>query len=200
LKTLIFTISLFFTTNVYGSDVIKEIRKIYYGNNEFIQKHSIQPICYLILHQGESAEPKSCSKLSKNYSGLVLEFRAYIYQKRILKIVEITYYSAGDQENTLEYYFYPSLNTAFVFEQHLTFNGIHEENGKDVSGLYNIERRFYFDKNGEKIRDIKKIFLLKSNEAIEIKPKSIQYWDPQIAPNAREITIYDFLIKNSFVK
>jgi len=138
--------------------------------------------------------------LSKNYSGLVSEFRAYIYQKKILKIVELTYSSADDQENILEYYFYPSLNTAFVFEQHLTFNGIHEENGEEVNGLYKVERRFYFDENGKKIRDIRKIFLIKSNETIEIKPKSIQYWDPSIAPNAREISIYDFLIKNNLVK
>jgi len=200
MKALIFTISLFVATNVYGNDAIKEIRNIYYGHNEFIQKNTIQPICYLILHQGENAKPISCSNLPKNYSGLVSEFRAYIYHKKILKIVELTYSSADDQEITLKYYFYPSLNTAFVFEQHLTFNGIHEENGEEVSGLYKVERRFYFDKKGNKIKDIKKIFLLKSNKIIEIKPISIQYWNPFIALRVSDISIYHFLSKNNLIK
>lgn len=145
--------------NVSAFSESKEILKIreIYKNAQDFQKENMDNAIQYFQYLDESEKGVSdwikLDKNAKNENNLVNVLRIFKNRNRITSILLEEGTPTGDWVHTTEYYFYENQKTAFIFSNLSTFHG----NAK-------IERRFYFDENFRKIRELKSIYDLQTNK------------------------------------
>lgn len=146
---------------------ISDIRILYAKINREIASNT--KICkrYVTTPEGYEAQKwrsvDSDADFNKKYYA---RSSACFLQKQSLAKVTIEVFSeAGDWADFREHFYYANGKLAFLFERQSTTQAYDKVNNIEIPGApYILERRLYFDRNGNQLRKLEKAFASKGQQ------------------------------------
>lgn len=173
---------------------VEKIRTLYAKINQLIESGDTIKKDFLLSSKGWKKINRVTNKLAAESGEMDLQENAsvYLYKNKVVKAVITIVTPSGDWVNTTNYYFYENGKTAFIFENHETFQGYDFDKDEELPpGPYVIEKRFYYSEQGKEIRQLKKAFI-KSNKK-EIPAKFLRQVDFERYPNVSSLPFSNLL-------
>ncbi len=171
---IILTVILLLNSAVVLADDVKNIRNLYKNIDSLIKEDKSQKaLVYLELLEATNGSvwkrvKDSVSKQQFNKSTIKNE--VFIYNKKIIKIRQITESKSGDWEDNRELYFRENGRVAFVFQKLITFQAYDPTQEKSFPpGPYILEKRAYYDQNGDEIKLFVRAYVSSTKKDIPVQ-------------------------------
>jgi len=180
INKVLFAITLLFLASLTyaADDPVVKIKELYKHTNYLVSEKKVREI---MLHTGppdqgpgpnENKKDKwyavKSSEDMKKFEESDYKAKVYLQGEQVVKIVMLSVSEGWN--NTVEYYFYPNGNTAFVFERLNTLQGYNADKQEPLPpGPYIVERRTYYDAGGKIVRELVKSYFESDKREIPLK-------------------------------
>lgn len=174
---------------------IAEIRKLHTQTNKVVDEHLARHSVYYLSSEGWKKASIGVGNLHSDIDtkAPIEKYDVFIHDRHVVKATFNIETSSGDWSNRKEYYYYPNGKTAFVLEQHLTFNGYDFEKQLTLpNGPFLIEMRYYFDEKGTLIKQLKSAFTVRRKKKVD--ERFLPYTDLGVLPDVMSLPFYSELV------
>ena len=173
------------------ADQVEKIRSLYTDVNKIIERGAAKETYFQLGSKGWEKSARTSAK-SNSDSDLTESAKVYMINRKLLKTTMLVTSPSGDWVSTSDYYFYENGKTAFIFESYLTYQGYDFDKGEDLPpGPYIIEKRLYFNENGQEVKSLTKSFIKSSKKEIPIKYLKKNQFD--IYSDTKSLPFYNLL-------